>query len=185
MRKRLAITLAVLAALLFSWSAQADFEDFMLTGVIVNCKQYVTLRSRPSTRASELEKVYRGEYVTLLSRTVYRDGDNYFVLVETDRQVGYVLITYIDAIIPDLRELQRDTYGIGYGTVTATDTTVDLILRSGPGVEYTALGYLFGGEVLPSLGRAEVDEGGRLWYCCVLDDTVCWISSKYTTLRRP
>ena len=56
------------------------------------------------------------------------------------------------------------------------------MLRTGPGTDYTALGYLFGGEVIPYLGTSQKDRSGRVWYCCMLDGTTCWISSKYTKL---
>lgn len=185
MRKTRVIALVFLLALLLSWSARADFEELMMDGVIVNCNEYVTLRSRPSTKATAIERVRLGEYVTLLTRNVYEDNGDYFVLVETDREVGYVLIAYVDAILHDYDDYANDYYGIGYGTVTADDPSVDLILRDGPGTEYAALGYLFGGEVISSLGVAQADQNGRLWYCCELDSEVCWISSKYTRLRRP
>jgi len=185
MRRKLIVALCIALSLLFSCSALAAFDDCMMSAIIYNCKDYVSLRSWPSTSAPVLERVYLGEEVTLLSRAMNREGNADFVLVETDRNVGYILIQYIHAIIDDYYYVQQDNYGIGYGTVTSKDPNYHTVLRTGPSTDYSALGYLFGGEVIPYLGTSQKDRSGRVWYCCSLDGTTCWISSKYTKLRRP
>ena len=74
---------------------------------------------------------------------------------------------------------QRD---IGYGYLISSEG-LHSNLRTGPGTNYPAIGYLFGGEAAPYLGRYEKDRSGRVWYCCRVDDMVCWISSKVVDLR--
>lgn len=198
MKRLTAFTLALLLALCCCATAEVSspfaartandsysFYVVSIPGIVVNCNSYVTLRSYPSKDSRALMQVYLGEDVLVTSRRVYEDGGDYFVEVEAGGETGFILITYIDTLIPDYANRRSDTYGIGYGTVTANDPGDDLILRSGPGTQYSALGYLFGGEVLDSLGYGVADNNGRLWYCCQLDGAECWVSSKYTRLRTP
>jgi len=179
--------ICIIMVIMSTLCALADFPDYVIPAYIYNCKEYVTLRSWPSTKAPALERVYLGEEINLLSRHVNREGDADFVLIETQHNVGYVLLNYIELFRGNdwYLLMQEDTWGIGYGTITAKDPYYHTVLRSGPGIDYKALGYLFGGEVISYLGRSEKDSNDRVWYCCELDDTVCWVSSKYVKLRKP
>ena len=182
MQRKIIAVVAFLIILLSSFCAQADFSSCFIDARICNCKQYATLRSWPSPNAPEIKKVYLGEEVTILSREAHKDSDMDFVFVETlDYEVGYIWLNCIMAIGVEGDE----DYGgdIGYGYITAKNN-LHSNLRSGPGLNYPAIAYLFGGEAIPYLGRKEKDKDGRVWYCCEVDDTVCWISSKVADLYR-
>ena len=180
MKRKSIIILVILMLLRFSFCAHADFSGCFIDARICNCKQYATLRSWPSPNAPAVKKLYLGEEVTILSREAYKDSDMDFVFVETQGyDVGYVWLNCIQAIAVEGDE----DYGndIGYGYLTSRDN-LHSNLRSGPGTNYPAIAYLFGGEAVPYLGRYEKDRSGRVWYCCKVDDEVCWVSSKVVDL---
>lgn len=195
MKLRRVIALTLLTMLLVSsMCAQASSADpyydhiyFCDIGAhIYNCKEYVSLRSRPSSKASVLERVWLGENVRIQSRDVHKEGNADYAFVRTDDgNDGYILIQYLQIDDMDSAWDHRDTYGYGDGIVTATDANCHTILRTGPGTNYPTLGYLFGGEVVPYLGHSEEASDGREWYYVELEGSRCWVSSKYTTLRRP
>lgn len=181
MKRKLITVLAILALLLSSLCAQADFSACFIDARICNCKQYATLRSWPSPNASAIRKLYLGERVTILSRDAYKSGDMDFVCVETkDYDVGYVWLNCIQAISFDYDD-EYNRRDIGYGYLISREG-LHSNLRTGPGTNYPAIGYLFGGEAAPYLGRYERDRSGRVWYCCIKDDMVCWISSRVVDL---
>ncbi len=181
MKIRLISILAILMILLSSLCAQAEFTACFRDARIYNVKEYATLRSRPSPKAPALRKLYLGDRVTIISREAYKADDMDFVCVETkDYEVGYVWLNCIQATGFEYDEYnQRD---IGYGYLISSEG-LHSNLRTGPGTNYPAIGYLFGGEAAPYLGRYEKDRSGRVWYCCRVDDMVCWISSKVVDLR--
>ena len=168
--------------LLSSFCAQASFGSIYLPAYICNCKDYATLRSWPSPKASALERVYLGECVTILSREYHNDKDMDFVLVETeDGQAGYVWLNCVRLI--DIEHGGDDyDHDYGYGYVTLKDADLHSNLRTGPGIDYPSIGYLFGGEKVPYLGRKDKAKNGRIWYCCEVDDTTCWVSSRVADL---
>ena len=160
-------------------------QSFAIPARVVNCKEYVSLRSQPSTGSAALQRVSLGSSVTVVSRAAYKSGDNYFVQCAVNGQTGYILIEYIDTIIEGASQARMDSYGIGYGTVTADDIGDDLILRSGPGSDYANQGYLFGGEVMDYLGEARMDSAGVCWYHAELEGEAYWVSARYTRLLTP
>jgi len=184
MKKKLIAMICLATILLSSFCAQASFGSIYLPAYICNCKDYATLRSWPSPKASALERVYLGECVTILSREYHNDKDMDFVLVETeDGQAGYVWLNCVRLI--DIEHGGDDyDHDYGYGYVTLKDADLHSNLRTGPGIDYPSIGYLFGGEKVPYLGRKDKAKNGRIWYCCEVDNTTCWVSSRVADLYR-
>lgn len=60
-------------------------------GMVVNCREWITLRSYPSTEATSLARIPLGEWVWI-HRGYYHDG---FLSAEYNGQRGYVLDAYI------------------------------------------------------------------------------------------
>ena len=100
MRRMLALLLA--AALLAGVSASAEgfwnfgeppaYEGFADTLYVVNCKEYVTLRSEPDTDSAALAHVPLGAAVEYYGSSV---GSFYEVMY--DGMIGYVLSKYLSA----------------------------------------------------------------------------------------
>ena len=60
-------------------------------GMVVNCREWITLRSYPSTEAESLAQIPLGEWVWI-NRGYYHDG---FYSAEYNGRHGYVLAAYI------------------------------------------------------------------------------------------
>ena len=60
-------------------------------GVVVNCREWITLRSYPSTEAASLAHIPLGDWVWI-NRGYYHDG---FLSAEYEGMRGYVLEAYI------------------------------------------------------------------------------------------
>jgi len=58
---------------------------------VVNCDEYITLRSTPSKNGKELEKIDLGEYVTYIC-----NAENEFCCVEYSGQRGFVLKEFLE-----------------------------------------------------------------------------------------
>lgn len=65
--------------------------DDSFTGIVVNCKQSITLRKVPSTSGAEILQIPLGSLVT-----VYGRADNGFYYVYYGGYDGYALASYID-----------------------------------------------------------------------------------------
>lgn len=66
-------------------------EDDSFTGIVVNCKQSITLRKVPSISGAEILQIPLGSLVT-----VYGRADNGFYYVYYSGYDGYALASYID-----------------------------------------------------------------------------------------
>ena len=90
--KRILACLTALALLALAWAALAEEgDDYCLYMVVVNCEEWVSLRSGPSTSASRLAKVPLGEVVFECSRV---GGD--FIYCTYEGQRGYILAKYLE-----------------------------------------------------------------------------------------
>lgn len=70
-----------------------SYEPQLYTGTVgevVNCKESITLRTSPSTKAAEITQIPLGEVVD------YIEAANEFYLVDYMGQKGYVLASYIE-----------------------------------------------------------------------------------------
>lgn len=168
---------------------EGDAEDADAAGIVypvqaevVNCKAGVSLRSAPSTKASLLCEVPLGALVQVHSNAAWSGNDRWFVEASYNGQRGFICIEYLDILLPDELNYNREYLRGTDGTVSAVNRGTDLILRSGPGTGYDSLGLLFGGEVLGYLGEARRDGSGTCWYFCSHYGEECWISAKYTVL---
>ena len=162
-------------------AAQAGIA-YPVQAEVVNCKSGVSLRSAPSTKASLLCDVPLGALVQVYGNTAYSGDGRWFVEAGYNGQRGYICIEYLDVLLPDSLNYDREYLRGAEGTVSALNRGTDLILRAGPGTGYDALGLLFGGEVLGYLGDARRDGSGTCWYHCSHYGEECWISAKYTAL---
>lgn len=149
---------------------------------VVNCKSGVSLRSAPSTKASLLCEVPLGALVQVHGNAAYSGNDRWFVEASYNGQRGYICVEYLDVLLPESLNYNREYLKGAEGTVSAVNRGTDLILRAGPGTGYDALGLLFGGEVLGYLGDAKRDASGTCWYHCSHYGEECWISAKFTAL---
>ena len=155
---------------------------FPVDAEVVNCKQCVSLRAQPSTKAALLAEVPLGEVVQVFSNTGYLGNDRWFVDAAYNGLRGYICIEYLDVILPESVRYNRDYLWGTEGSISAVNPGTDLIMRAGPGSDYEAVGLLFGGEVLGYLGDARKDGAGTCWYHASYYGDECWISAKYTAL---
>ena len=99
MKRKLIVVSCIIMIIMSIAVAHADFQDCDIAARVCNCNEYITLRKWPSTKAPELERLYFGEPVFILSRTAFKEGDADFVLVESiQEQLGYVLLNYVELI---------------------------------------------------------------------------------------
>ena len=63
-------------------------------GLVVNCREWITLRSYPSTEAATVTRIPLGDWVWI-NRGYYHDG---FLSAEYNGMRGYVLEAYIKYI---------------------------------------------------------------------------------------
>lgn len=72
-----------------SYPVDEAFEPTEAALYYADCKEYISLRTKPSTGAEVIMKILAGEQVTVVAKT----GD--FALVEYQGLFGYVLLNYI------------------------------------------------------------------------------------------
>ena len=89
MAKKILVTL--LLALSFTVIGGQNNQAEAYWGMVVNCREWITLRSYPSTEAASLDRIPLGEWVWI-HRGYYHDG---FLSAEYNGQRGYVLDAYI------------------------------------------------------------------------------------------
>lgn len=87
-KKLLALVMALLLLVGCSTVAFARVTDSMC---VVNCQEWVSLRSSPSTSSSQLARVPLGAWVTGCE-----SADNGFIRCEYNGQTGYVLAKYLN-----------------------------------------------------------------------------------------
>lgn len=84
--------LAVILMITAFWAVETtNNQAEAYWGVVVNCREWITLRSYPSTDATSLARIPLGEWVWI-HRGYYHDG---FLSAEYNGQRGYVLEAYI------------------------------------------------------------------------------------------
>lgn len=83
----LSMLLAVSLVIIGGQSNQAE----AYWGVVVNCREWITLRERPSTEAYSLARIPLGDWVWI-DRDYYNNG---FYRAEYEGMHGYVLAAYI------------------------------------------------------------------------------------------
>lgn len=63
-------------------------------------------------------------------------------------------------------------------------TTGDVNVRTGPGLNYSKLGYVDKGTTLDYLGMSSVDDRNVAWYKVMFNNNIGWVSSVYSTLHQ-
>ncbi len=152
---------------------------FPVDARVVNCRQCVSLRSKPAGDGPLLAEAALGDIVQVYSNAAYSDGKHWFVDAGYNGQRGYICIEYLDILLP---QLSGDWLAGAAGTITAVASGTDLLMRSGPGKDFEVTGLLFGGETLAYLGDARMDGSGTCWYHASYYGAECWISATYTAL---
>ena len=74
-------------------TGQATAQDSIGSMYVVNCNEFITLRSQPDTSASELDRIPLGARVDILE-----GGGNGFTKVSYKGQTGYALAYYLGSI---------------------------------------------------------------------------------------
>jgi len=89
MLKKIFLTVMLTVSLLVIGGQSNQAEAYW--GVVVNCREWITLRSYPSTEAESLDRIPLGEWVWI-NQGYYHDG---FYSAEYNGRHGYVLAAYI------------------------------------------------------------------------------------------
>lgn len=89
MLKKMILTIMLTVSLLAIGGQNNQAEAYW--GMVVNCREWITLRSYPSTEAESLAQIPLGEWVWI-NRGYYHDG---FYSAEYNGRHGYVLAAYI------------------------------------------------------------------------------------------
>lgn len=89
MLKKMFLTIMLAVSLLVIGGQNNQAEAYW--GVVVNCREWITLRSYPSTEAESLAQIPLGDWVWI-HRGYYNNG---FYSAEYEGMQGYVLAAYI------------------------------------------------------------------------------------------
>ena len=89
MLKKIFLTLMMTVSLCILGGLNHQAEAYW--GMVVNCNEWITLRSYPSTEAASLDRIPLGEWVWI-HRGYHNNG---FYSAEYNGQHGYVLAAYI------------------------------------------------------------------------------------------
>lgn len=92
MFKKVLATIMLAATILLVGAQENKAEAYW--GLVVNCNEWITLRSYRSTEADTLDRIPKGEWVWIYENS-YANG---FVKARYEGQVGYVLKAYIQYI---------------------------------------------------------------------------------------
>lgn len=92
MLKKMFLTTMLAVSLLIIGGQNNHVEAYW--GLVVNCREWITLRSYPSTEAESLARIPLGDWVWI-NRGYYRNG---FLSAEYNGINGYVLEAYIKYI---------------------------------------------------------------------------------------
>ena len=83
-------------------SASMSNTNVVATYYVVNCQKSITLRSEPSTSASEITQIPFGKAVGFIET-----ADNGFSKINYDGLVGYGLSSYLSGDKPSTRKTER------------------------------------------------------------------------------
>ena len=92
MLKRIILTIIMTVSFLSIGGHENTAEAYW--GLVVNCREWITLRSYPSTEAAALDRIPLGDWVWI-HQGYYNNG---FYSAEYGGQHGYVLAAYIKYI---------------------------------------------------------------------------------------
>lgn len=120
-------------------TAVAEDSYYMGERTIVNCNEYVTLRSRPSTASAALTRIPLGQSVECYS---YNDD---FVVCDYNGLRGYVLLQYISSAY-------GDDYGRCIGTMRVINCREYVTLRAAASTSARALLRVPLGAVVEAYG---------------------------------
>lgn len=82
----------ILSSYLASYSTPVVYSDYLGTKQVINCNEWVTLRSAPSTSASAVTRVPKGQYV----EAYYYNGE--FSRCYYNGMTGYILSYYLGSV---------------------------------------------------------------------------------------
>ncbi len=144
-------------------------------GIVATPNEALRLRAGPGTAYATLAIVPRGEPLPVLARN---EAGNWIKVRYRD-QIGWVA-AWFTTVAGDLLSVPVEGASASPSAVVAIPSDV-LMLRSGPGTGYRALGRVPAGAALPVLGRSadgawfHVEHAGRrgwvaAWLCAVRGD---------------
>lgn len=126
----------------------------------------VNVRSGPGLSYRDIGTVYNGDTLSYLDKSSTDSRGVVWYKVNYDGESGWVSSKY--------SELHGEIYVYATGGQS--------YLRKNPNLNGKALVVMHEDEAALYMGKTSVDDRGVAWYLVDFDDTVGWVSSKYTTL---
>ncbi|MCQ2437426.1 MAG: SH3 domain-containing protein [Clostridia bacterium] len=134
---------------------------------VYNCNEYVSLRKSPSTSANRLQKVYYGQFVTVLNRNV----GNGFYYCDFNGTKGYILAQYLT---PDISKLYNGADMHNYNMRVAYCQSY-ITLRTAPITSAPEITKV----PLNSIVRVVYDNTGDEFYYVYYNGMYGYVLSKY------
>lgn len=115
------------------------------TYYVVNCKQSITLRTEPSTSASEITQIPLGQAVGYIE-----NAGNGFYKINYDGAIGYSLASYLSASKPN----NTASSGTSYTYAKVVNAEEFITLRSSPSTTASEITKIPAGAYVTYLGTA-------------------------------
>ena len=139
----------------------------------------VYLRSGPGTEYEDIGSIVEGECLRYLEETCYdQSGTAWYKAQYYSYGEAWVSSLYSE-LTQTYTEADGDDAGT-FGNYIQTNGRVNV--RSGPGLEWEALGTLASDVTATYLGNYAEDERGVTWYEISFKGGSGWVSSRYCTL---
>lgn len=123
--------------------ATSSNTNVVATYYVVNCKQNITLRTAPSTSASEITKIPLGQAVGYIE-----NAGNGFYKINYDGTVGYSLASYLSPTKP------RSGSTLSVSTAQVVNAKEYITLRSAPSTSASEVTKIPAGAYVRYLGTA-------------------------------
>ena len=172
MRKCLAILLALGLALACLCASAQGYDAVRVTA----SPCYV--RSGPGLGSRIVGTLSTGSYYNWAGSTEYDSRGIAWYNVYYSGGLGWV-----SALHGELTSLGDGNAPARSGTGTQVYTDASLNVRTGPGLEYPAIGVLMAGESADYTGFQETDSRGVAWYQIFYSGVTGWVSSAYAVVR--
>lgn len=143
--------------------------NVVATYYVVNCKQSITLRTAPSTSASEITQIPLGQAVGYIE-----NAGNGFYKINYDGRVGYGLASYLSASKPNT---SAQTYSSGR-SAQVVNCNEWITLRATPSTNGTDLAHIPLGAYVTYISTAE-----NGFYCIEYNGQRGYALQSYLALR--
>ena len=145
--------------------AQSTNNNVVATYYVVNCKQSITLRTAPSTSASEIVQIPLGQAVGYIE-----NAGNGFYKINYDGRVGYSLASYLSSTKPNTSSSSR--------TAQVVNCNEWITLRSTPSTSAASLAQIPLGAYVTFISTAE-----NGFYCIEYNGQRGYALQSYLALR--